>query len=132
LQRVAQLLGPPLIVLTGVVVRRLVDAAVHAPVRLLIAMDVYSVGADSVADRRLPDAGRHALSAPFDRAHSTDIDGLDQSLMGEMVRIRCHTILLTWLIGWRREDRRHPTTPLCCLPRWRHTRKVDFGIGDLV
>ena len=73
LDRTAQLLGPPLVVLDRVRVDRLVGATVHAQVGLLVTVEVDAPHRDPPVDGRLPDAGLDLAPVPLDGAYRADV-----------------------------------------------------------
>src|SRR4051794_18417379 len=72
----AQLGRPPRDVLARVRVDRLVRAAVHAPVGLVVALDIHAGHAHATVDGRLGDRALDDLSTlPADRLGTADVDG---------------------------------------------------------
>jgi hypothetical protein len=74
---VAQRRGPPLVVLDGVGVDRLVRTAVHPPVGLVVTRQVDALDPDRSLDRALPDAGGDLAAAPRHGARLADVDRHD-------------------------------------------------------
>ena len=76
-ERAAELVLPAPDLLDRVRVDRLVRAAVHGPVGLVVAVEVDAADGDAARDRVLPDRGLDHAPPAVDRARAPDVDADD-------------------------------------------------------
>src|SRR5947209_1292259 len=81
LQGTTHLSRPPVVVLDGISVYRLVDSAVDRAIRLIVTHEIHTPDGHPTGDRRLPDAAGYTLAVPLDDARGTNVDRLDNAAM---------------------------------------------------